>query len=117
MEFGERLKALMNHHGDSQIDLARKLGHPRIDRISKWLRGNASPSFEAVVEIGNAYPRADLNWLVLERGEMLRGSNDIVPNDRTVNILLEDIQGLKDISVRFADIADRLTQEALNQVK
>ncbi|MAX80320.1 MAG: hypothetical protein CL843_09110 [Crocinitomicaceae bacterium] len=68
MTFGERLKIIYTIYGDSQITLAKKLGHARGDRISRYVKNKHYPEVTFLLELKKIYPTVNLHYLLTGEG-------------------------------------------------
>lgn len=107
LEIQDRLAILINTIAKNPNAFSVSIGTPstQIYNIIKGKRNK--PSFDLLVKICRTYPQVDLDWLVLGKGQMLRGENghahrgsSKAPNNHS-----------PETEVRFQQLIESLEQE------
>ncbi|TRO77755.1 helix-turn-helix domain-containing protein [Trichloromonas acetexigens] len=96
MTIGERLKRVRG--GLRQQDFAKKIGAPK-STVSRWERGDQTPSYEALNAILEAFPEVNPSWLVTGEGPFMRtaverGKREFQDDELHVNVLQALIETL-----------------------
>lgn len=83
----EKIQLLMKIHQMSAADLADKLGTER-SGISHFLSGRNKPSLAFVLKLLENFPELNPDWLLLDKGSMLRSddSHSVVEKPVTTSI-------------------------------
>jgi phage repressor protein C with HTH and peptisase S24 domain len=68
----DRIKAILQHYGLNANSVTARLGYSTTSKMYKILQG-AEPSFPTLVDFLKEFPDISSDWLMLEKGPMLRG--------------------------------------------
>lgn len=86
-EVGNRLREVIKHVGKNQKEFAEQVG-VKDTALSAVLRGKSGISSELAHSIINTYPQLNWNWLFMEKGEMIRGSNVVMGESNHVGTMV-----------------------------
>ena len=67
----ERVKTIIEHHNLTIYKFAARVGEERAEKFYNIIKGKMKPNFETMQSIGNGFPEINIDWLVMNRGEML----------------------------------------------
>ncbi|TLP79652.1 helix-turn-helix domain-containing protein [Maribacter sp. ACAM166] len=82
--FLKRLKLILTHHELSSAAFA-DLIHVQRSSISHLLNGRNKPSLEFIMKIHEAFPEADLQWLLYDKGTFPNVTSENKLNSFTKN--------------------------------
>ncbi len=85
-----RIKHIIGHYGLTSTQFADNIGVQR-SAVSHVMSERNKPSLDFVLKIKKAYPKINLDWLILGVGTMLKNENesDVMTNDIDKNIQTE----------------------------
>ena len=111
MTIGERLKRVRG--GLRQQDFAKKIGAPK-STVSRWERGDQTPSYEALNAILEAFPEVNPSWLVTGEGPFMRsaverGKREFQDDELQINVLQAIIESTSGLDEKKANKLARLT--------
>jgi len=79
----DRLTRILAHYGLNATRLADEIGVQR-SGISHILSGRNLPSFDFISRILERFPEISPDWLILDRGTMLR--QEVKPEDKNIDL-------------------------------
>lgn len=87
----EKIQLLMKIHQMSAADLAEKLGTER-SGISHFLSGRNKPSLAFVQKLLENFPELNPDWLLLDKGSMLRNEEVEATRNKSVSNTVTELQ-------------------------
>ena len=106
MEFGEKLREILEKKGLTQKEFAQEI-NMNYAHTNKFFTGR-TPNMEFILKVVNRYPEIDLNWLLLPQGSRktslaVSGPNNPYDTDVALNYV-------KEIEGKLAEFKEFLTQ-------
>jgi len=68
----DRIKQVLSHYQLNANQASQKLGHTNASKVYKFLAGDFKPGYDSLVELLGTFPEISGDWLLMERGPMLR---------------------------------------------
>jgi len=86
-EVGNILREVIKHVGKNQKEFAEQIG-VKDTALSAVLRGKSGISSDLAHSIIISYPQLNWNWLFMEKGEMIIGSNVVVGHSNQIGSMV-----------------------------
>ena len=68
----DRIKQILAHYQLNANQASLKLGHTNASKVYKFLAGDFKPGYDSLVELLATFPEISGDWLLMDRGPMLR---------------------------------------------
>lgn len=97
--------------GSLNLFATEKLNYDSSSKLSRFKRENKPPTLEIIMDIMNAFPEIDLNWLLIGKGEMLLTDSEKPKEDNATVEAKENpgiLPGFKEIVEAIKDQNDIL---------
>ncbi|PKP01955.1 MAG: hypothetical protein CVU11_13595 [Bacteroidetes bacterium HGW-Bacteroidetes-6] len=121
----EKIQLLMKIHQMSAADLAEKLGTER-SGISHFLSGRNKPSLAFVQKLLENFPELNPDWLLLDKGSMLRNEEVEATRNKSVSNTVTELQfpveepvlDVKDESpIEYGDVDKRIEKHTPDTIR
>ena len=104
---GTRLKFFIKSKGLTQMEFSDKIG-VNSSSLSAVATGRAGISAELAHSIINTYPELNWNWLYMDKGEMIIGSNVIMGESNQVGTMVVQHSDNKEIWEEIIMLRERV---------